>query len=140
MTDIEKIYTELCESDIEVLNITASNIKAVSMCDEDGDRSVGINEKQFESCEELKSALLHEQGHCEKYAFYNKATPYEVRSRLEYRADKYVAENVITKHDIDKAHKSDGLTEVWEFAEYFGVTVEYMKRIMNIHFHMEFME
>jgi hypothetical protein len=41
---------------------------------------------------------------------------------------------------IDLAHIREGLIEVWEFAEHFGVTVDYMKRLMNIHFNMDFMD
>jgi len=39
----------------------------------------------------------------------------------------------ITAEMVDVVHRDKGLGEVWEFAEYFGVTEEYMGRILYIH-------
>ncbi|MCL2636927.1 MAG: hypothetical protein FWD48_01015 [Oscillospiraceae bacterium] len=140
MNDIEVIINELDESGIDIDDFQFEDIRAVSICQEDGARSIGLDKRQFETSAELKSVLLHEQGHCETHTFYNASTSPLMRGKLERRADRYVTENKITKYDIVKANKREGLTEIWEFAEHFGVTVEYMKRIMNIHFQMEFME
>ena len=140
MTDVEKIYIELNNREIDTFNITLRNIKSASYCDEDGCCSVAVDENQIKTPEEFKVVLLHEQGHCETNSFYGVHTHDLERARLEFRADRYVAETKITKCAIDKAHQKEGLIEVWEFAEYFGVTVEYMKRLMGIHFQMEFMD
>jgi hypothetical protein len=140
MTEVEKIYSELENSDIAVVNMTFGKVSAVSVCDYSGKRAIVVDEKKFQSSEELKSTLLHEQGHCETYAFYGVYTSNTVRSKREYRADKYVAENKITKHMIDSVHKKEGYTESWEFAEHFGVTNDYMKRLMNINLGIEFMD
>jgi hypothetical protein len=140
MTDVERIYVELNENKIDVFNINTKYISAASFCDEDGDRSIAVNEKHLGALEELKAALLHEQGHCETYSFYNEYTPKSLIGRLERRADRYVAENKITAQMIDFAHIREGFVDAWEFAEHFGVTVNYMKRLLNIHFGMEFMD
>jgi hypothetical protein len=140
MTDIEKIYVELDESGIDVLEIRNSKIKAVSLIDDEEDRAVAVDEKLFDDYAELKTALLHEQGHCEAYAFYNEYSSYEVRQKREREADEWVAENKITAKMIETAHIKEGYTEVWEFADHFGVTVKYMKRLMYIHFNAEFMD
>jgi hypothetical protein len=139
MTDVEEIINELSESGVDLFEMPLDKIKAASVCDDNGNRIIGVDIKKFDCSAEIKTALLHEQGHCETYSFYNEYTPKLIRSKLERRADRYVAENKITKQDIIKAHEREGLAEVWEFAEHFNVTVEYMKRLMNIHFDMEFM-
>jgi hypothetical protein len=139
MTDIERLYEEIEDSGVVIINFCKRH-KAMAVCDADGYCSIGIDENKIKSQAEHKSILLHERGHCSTHTFYNQSTPVEMRGKLERRADRYVAENDITKFMIHKAHIDDGLTEAWEFAEHFGVTVEYMKRILNIHFQMEFLE
>jgi hypothetical protein len=140
MTDIEGIYDELYNSGIDVFNMEFEKIKAASLCDAEGDRSIAIDNSKLDSDADLKTVLLHEQGHCETHTFYSVNTDELMRGKLERRADRFVAENKITKYDIARANRCEGLVEAWEFAEHFGVTVDYMKRLMNIHFQMEFMD
>jgi hypothetical protein len=142
MNDIEVIYDEITESGNYIIekSIEKEDLKAYAICDHEGDCLVVMDKYKLDSFAEHKSAALHEQGHCETHTFYNEQTSPIMRGKLERRADKYVAENKITKYDIVKANKREGLVEIWEFAEHFGVTVEYMKRLMWIHFQMEFME
>jgi hypothetical protein len=138
MNDIEVIIDDLHSNGIDVDDFMFDKIRAVSICEKGGKLSIGIDKRKFETTEDLKSILLHERGHCSTHTFYNQSTTIEMRGKLERRADRYVAENDITNFMIHKAHIDEGLTEAWEFAEHFGVTVEYMKRILNIHFQMEF--
>lgn len=136
LTDIEQIYSELENSGVLVANIKMNN-KAVTVYD-GGNCIIGIDERQYSTKAELKTVLLHEQAHCETGSFYDEYTTQQLRRRLEYRTDKRVSETKITKSEINEAHNNEGLTEIWEFAEYFNVTVEYMKRMFYIHFRAEF--
>ncbi|MDR2558900.1 MAG: hypothetical protein LBC86_05065, partial [Oscillospiraceae bacterium] len=96
MTEIERLYEEIEKSDVVIIN-HCKNHKAMAVCDEEGFCSIGIDEKKMESAAEHKAILLHERAHCKTGTFYNQMTPYERRGRLERRADRYVAENDITK-------------------------------------------
>jgi len=139
MSDIEVILNELDENGIDVDDYTFEKLRAVSIC-QDGICSIGIDMQKIETAADLKSVLLHEQGHCETHTFYNEQTSQLMRGKLERRADKYVADNKITSYMIRAASIKEGITDLWEFAEYFGVTDDYMKRIMNIHFDMDFLD
>ena len=99
---------------------------------------IAVDEKHCETSSVLKSALYHENGHCATGMFYDKSSSVYFKMRCEYIADKYVANNWITKEMIEKAHKEEGIEYIWEFAEYFNITIEYMKRIFYIHFQTEF--
>ena len=51
-------------------------------------RIVGINTAQFDSSAELRTALIHEDGHFASGAFYLPYSPYQLKAQAEYRADK----------------------------------------------------
>lgn len=142
MNDVEEFYMEILNNDIDVINFVFQNNKvgAMSVCNNFNQYLIAIDEKSCDSSADVKSKLYHEFGHCKTDAFYNLFSPNQVKQKCEYRADRYVAQNKITKEKIEYASKKEGCTEAWEFAEYFNVTVDYMKRILKIHYGMEFME
>ncbi len=140
MTDIEEL-SDIIEQNGTILAFTPlkhSKLAAFSCRLKDERCAIAVDEKKLETNANVKTALLHEFAHCITGTFYNEYTSPQMRQKLEYRADKHVAENDIKKSDIIRASRS-GITEIWEFAEYFNITVEYMKRIFYIHFRMEFL-
>lgn len=71
--------------------------------------------------------LAHELGHCETGSFYNRHSPCDVRQKHENRADKWAIKKLIPEDELKSAVKS-GYTEIWELAEHFGVTDEFMEK------------
>lgn len=138
MTDIENIYNEMQKRGIKIVNEKVASFKSVSLQDEDGRCMVAVDESKFETNAELHTALLHENAHCAAGTFYNEKTPMFTRGWLEYKTDKYVAKNNITKESIITAQKSGWCDNIWELAEYFNISVAYMKKMMYIHFSVEF--
>lgn len=65
--------------------------------------------------------LAHEIGHCMTGAFYHPYSPLETRERCEYKANKWMIENLLPKKELQAAFDM-GIVEVWELAEHFGVT------------------
>lgn len=63
-------------------------------------------------------------GHCETGAFYNEHS-LELRSRMEYRADKWAIKKLVPENELIEAFE-EGILEIWELAEHFGVTEEFM--------------
>lgn len=86
---------------------------------------VGIDERGMGETE-LTMHLAHEVGHCERMAFYNPATPLETRSRCEARANLWALHKLIPKESLRRALKR-GITRVWELAEHFGVTEDFIR-------------
>lgn len=79
---------------------------------------------------ERRTCLGHELGHCEYAGFYTEDTPYELRSRKEYRANKWAFFVLAPPDDVKKALKL-GYTEPWELADWFGITEEFMKKAFS---------
>lgn len=76
-----------------------------------------------------KEALAHELGHCEYGGFYNRYSPYDIRAKAERRADKWAFSKLVPYGQVMAAVKQ-GITEVWELAEYFDVSNEFMVRAL----------
>ena len=74
-----------------------------------------------------KTHLAHELGHCVTGSFYNRYSGLDVRQRHEIRADKWAIEKLIPREDFDQA-VAEGYTELWELAEHFEVSEDFMKK------------
>lgn len=71
--------------------------------------------------------LGHELGHCETGAFYNRWAARDVRQKHENRADKWAIKKLVPGDELDEA-VSNGYTDLWSLADYFNVTVDFMKK------------
>ena len=70
---------------------------------------------------------LHEIGHCDTGSFYNEYAACDIRKKHENRADKRAIELRLSADDLDQA-VADGHTDLWDLAEHFGVTEEFMRK------------
>lgn len=93
----------------------------------DGRCAIAIDPGKIVSEEDEKEKLLHELGHCERGAFYNQYAACDVRRKHENQADKWAVQHVLSAADLDEA-VAGGYTEMWELAEHFGVTEEFMRK------------
>ena len=71
--------------------------------------------------------LAHELGHCETGAFYNRWTALDIRQKHENCADKWAIKKLVPKDELDKAVEN-GHTEIWDLAEHFNVTEDFMRK------------
>ena len=74
-----------------------------------------------------REALAHELGHCEYGGFYNRYSKYDIRAKAERRADKWAFARLVPYGRLMQAVRHD-ITEVWELAELFDVSCEFMQR------------
>ena len=74
-----------------------------------------------------REALAHELGHCEYGGFYNRYSKYDIRAKAERRADKWAFARLVPYGRLMQAVRH-GVTEVWELAELFDVSCEFMHR------------
>ena len=70
--------------------------------------------------------LSHELGHCVYGGFYNQYTPLDVREQHENKANAWAVYRLIPWGKLKQAVKN-GITEVWDLAEYFDVTEDFMR-------------
>lgn len=128
-------YKELCdiaeEDDILMLSGELHNAPSMAICD-DGDCAVIFDYSKIDSNAMLMTCTAHEIGHCETGAFYTEKS-LELRCRMEYRANKWAIKKLMPKDEMLEAMKQ-GEIEVWQLAEYFGVTEELVKLALWIYF------
>lgn len=74
-----------------------------------------------------REALAHELGHCEYGGFYNRYSKYDIRAKAERRADKWAFAKLVPYGQLMQALRH-GVTEVWDLAELFDVSCEFMQR------------
>lgn len=77
-------------------------------------------------CKEVV-ALGHELGHCSTGAFYNRFSKRDIMQKHENRADKWAIKKLVPMEELDAA-VAEGHTELWDLAEYFGVTEDFMRK------------
>lgn len=54
-------------------------------------------------------------------------SPFDLVAKHEYKADKWAIERALSVDELDDA-VAEGHTEIWDLAEYFGVTEDFMRK------------
>lgn len=123
MTDLFSIAEE-AQIPVEYLSMPLNESIAV----QDGNKEFIILDKSLVA-DSVESTvhLAHELGHCMTGSFYCVYSPLDIRKKHEYRANKWAVEHLISESDLDEA-VAKGNTEIWQLAEYFGVTEDLMKK------------
>ena len=106
----------------------------MSLALEDGGCVIGMDDSVRDGAIQERVHLGHELGHCATGSFYNIYAPLDCRQRHENRADKWAILNLIPVDDLDEA-VAEGCTEVWELAERFQVTEEFVKKAVCYYVH-----
>ena len=108
--------------------------EALSLLDGEGGCHIAIDPFRVRSAADEKTKLGHELGHCMTGAFYTVASPCDVRARHENRADKWAVKQLIPVEELDEAI-ADGHTEIWDLADHFGVTEEFIRKAVCYYVH-----
>ena len=115
------------KDDIEIMEIKSENCPSLSVMTNSGRCYIGIDSRKLTGAEETV-CKAHELGHCETGAFYNRYAACDLVSKCEYRADVWAIETLVTRAELLNAMRS-GKTEIWELAEYFSVTEDFMRKV-----------
>lgn len=128
-------YKELCDiaenDNILMLSGKLHNTPSMAICD-DGDCAIIFDYSKIDSNAKLLVCTAHEVGHCETGSFYTPKS-LELRSRMENRANKWAIKKLIPKNEMEQAI-IDGNEEVWQLAEYFGITEDMVKFAFWVYF------
>jgi len=129
MISLSKLYQLAQEQNIEVDCFDLKKREALSMMDDDGECYIAIDPYKLRSTNEERVKLAHELGHCITGSFYNIYATVDHRQRHENRADKWAVKKLIPEDELQNA-VSEGCTEIWDLAERFGVTEEFIKKVV----------
>ena len=134
MRTLQEIYHIAKKKNIIVDRFALRKREALSLMEENGDCFIAIDPDKIANETEERTKLSHEIGHCSTGAFYNQYSNYDCRQRHENKADKWAVKYLIPVEDLDTA-VANGCTEIWELAEHFGVTEQFMQKAVCYYVH-----
>lgn len=131
-TRTSELYEIAEKNGTEIICRELPQTASVSVRSAAGRCYVGIDPFEIETTAEERVHIAHEIGHCETLAFYNAYSPLETRGRQERRADRWAVSRLVPVRELTEALKR-GIKEIWDLAEYFDVTEEFMLKAIEIH-------
>ena len=134
MKTLQEFYHIADQENIVVDHFALSKREALSIMDLDGECFIAIDPQRLSGETDERNKLAHELGHCITGSFYNQYSDYDCRQHHENRADKWAIKNLIPVEELDDA-VAGGFTEIWELAEHFGVTEEFIRKTVCYYVH-----
>ena len=134
MLTVAELYEDCEQLNIQVLECPLPENGSVSLMDDGGACYIGMDSSVLDGEALERVHLSHEIGHCATGSFYNRYSPYDLRRRHENRADKWAIRRTVPVEQLDEA-VAGGCTEIWELAEWFGVTEQFMRKAVCLHVH-----
>lgn len=132
--DILSLYSLAEQQNIEVLQYPLKGNGSMSIMANNGSCYIGMDKSIQDGNVQERVHLGHELGHCLTGSFYSIHTAVDSRQRHENRADKWAVKKLIPVDELDKA-VADGHTEIWELAEHFGVTEDFIRKAVCYYVH-----
>ena len=132
--EIQYLYDFAKQQNIEVLSWNMPQTESMSVMLEDGRCFVGMDDSVRDGGVQERVHLSHELGHCATGSFYNIHAAVDHRQRHENRANKWAIQALIPVEELDNAI-AEGCTEVWELAERFQVTEDFIRRAVCFYVH-----
>ena len=132
--EIRSLYDLARQQNIEVFDFPLPCTGSMSVMEDDGKCYIGMDPAVKDGAVRERVHLGHEIGHCVTGSFYNRYAAVDCRQRHENRANKWAVQALIPVDDLDDAI-ADGCTEVWELAERFGVTEEFVRKAVCYYVH-----
>lgn len=132
--EIRTLYDLAQQQNIEVLQFPMPENGSMSIMSEDGSCYIGIDASVQDGNAQERVHLGHELGHCLTGSFYSIHTAVDSRQRHENRADKWAVKQLIPVDALDAA-VANGCSELWELADYFGVTEQFVRKAVCYYVH-----
>lgn len=134
MLDSTALYQIAEDSKIPILTLALPQTSSMCIQTKENQCYIGMDYAAAKDETSCKIHLAHELGHCMTGAFYNRYTPLDIRQKHENRADKWAVLACITADELDDA-VADGCENIWELAEHFGVTEDFMYKAVCWYVH-----
>ena len=132
--EVLRLYEIAKQHNIEVVEYPLPQNGSLSVMDESGRCCIGIDESVIDGDALERVHMGHELGHCITGSFYNRYSNFDCHRRHENRADKWAVKKLIPVDELDAA-VAEGCTQMWELAERFGVTEQFMQKAVCYYVH-----
>lgn len=124
---IEKLFDIAEENQIDIDYFKMRKVSSLSI-----PGAVALDTRKLPDTADANVHLAHELGHCITGSFYNICCKYDIKSRHEYRADKWAISTLIPFDKLLSALQ-DGITEKWQLAEHFEVTEHFIEKALSFY-------
>lgn len=94
------------------------------------DYSIFLDFSKIRSLRLLNGVCCHELGHASTGSLHKVSSPFETVGRSEYRANRWVAEHILTEQEFRDAFAA-GYTEPWQLADYFNLPEQDIKNALT---------
>lgn len=131
---ITSLYDFAQQQNIPVLTTPLPRTGSMSVMADSGACYIGMDPGVCDGGVSERVHLSHELGHCATGSFYNIYAAVDNRRRHENRADKWAIERLIPVEALDDAI-AHGYAQLWELAEHFGVTEDFIRKAVCYHVH-----
>ena len=132
--EIQALYDFAQQNNIRVRNFSLPEFGSLSVQTDSGDCYIGIDKEIQDGSAQERVHMGHELGHCLTGSFYSIHTAVDSRQRHENKADKWAVKHLIPVDYLDDA-VANGCTEIWDLAERFGVTEQFMRKVVCYYVH-----
>jgi len=132
--EVTSLYAFAEQENIEVMVFPMEESGSMSIMDDGGRCYIGMDERVQDGDVQERVHLSHELGHCVTGSFYNIHATADTRLRHEHKANKWAIRALIPVEELDDA-VAEGCTEVWELAERFRVTEDFVKKAVCWYVH-----
>ena len=132
--ELSALYDIAAKQNIPILSFPLEKTGSMSVMDDGGNCFIGMDPKLRDGGVRERVHLGHELGHCLTGSFYNRYAAVDHRRRHENRADKWAIRKLVPVARLDDA-VAEGCTELWQLADRFGVTEEFVKKAVCLYVH-----
>ena len=132
--ELRQLYDLAEQENIPICPFPLPQTGSMSVMTEEGRCYIGMDPACQDGGTEERVHLSHELGHCVTGSFYSIHTAVDCRERHENRANKWAIQALIPVEALDDAIAC-GCTEVWELAERFQVTEDFIRKTVCWYVH-----
>ena len=132
--ELRQLYDLAEQENIPVYRFSLPQTGSMSVMDNTGRCCIGMDPVLEDGGARERVHLSHELGHCLTGSFYSIHTAVDCRQRHENRANKWAIQKLIPVEALDDAIAT-GCTEVWELAERFQVTEDFIRKAVCFYVH-----
>ena len=132
--ELSALYDFAKQQNIEIITFPMKENGSMSIQTDSGLCCIGMDERVLDGAAAERVHLGHELGHCVTGSFYSIHTAIDCRQRHENKADKWAIQALVPVDALDAAI-AGGCTELWELAERFDVTEDFVKKAVCYYVH-----
>ena len=126
LNKIISLYHELNDAGVRFYHWNMDDDLQAATIEQDGKYGVFMDFDNIHTEAEELVVVAHEGGHISTGSTHKVNSPYDLVEKHEHKANKWAVQQLVPEEALDEAVAA-GNTELWQLAEYFGVTEEFMR-------------